>query len=93
MSNTTSLAMQRQCVEHLLAFAESRAGDMSASVIEGCRQAVLSLAWIERRQDLIKALDRMERHRPDLAEIFKEFPNAEIVDVRDMYFNGSGSDD
>jgi hypothetical protein len=85
--------MQRMCVEHLLAFAESQASEMSATVREGCRQAVLSLAWIERRAELIKALDRLERERPDLADVFRAWPDAQIVDVRDMYFNGSGVDD
>lgn len=93
MTDKRSLTYQRGCVEHLLAYVESQASDMSATVREGCRQAVLSLAWMERRQELLKSLDRLERERPELADIFKAFPGSEIVGVRDMFFNGSGVED
>lgn len=92
MTEKLSLAMQRQCVEHLLALAESQASGMSATVKEGCRQAALSLAWLERRQELMKSLDRLERERPDLVDLFNAFPGAQIADVR-PFFNGSGIDE
>jgi hypothetical protein len=41
----------------------------------------------------LRALDRLERERPDLVDLFREFPGAEIADVRAMYpsfNNGSG---
>jgi hypothetical protein len=93
MKTKLSPAYQRQCVEHLLAYVESQASDMSATVREGCRQAVLSLAWIERRQELLRALDHLERQRPDLVDLFRVFPEATISDVRekhDNFCNGSG---
>ena len=83
MTTKQSLAMQRQCVEHVVALAESQAGVVSASVREGCRQAALTLAWLERRQELMRALDRLERERPELVELLNAFRGSEIVDVRD----------
>ena len=84
-----SLAQQRQAVEHLLAlFMEA-----DSTITGAARQAVLTLAWLERRAELMRALDRLERERPDLVDLFREFPGAEIADVRDMYFNGSGAHD
>ncbi len=74
-----SLAMQRGAVEHMIAAAES-AGVTTAK--EAARQAVLTLAWLERRQELVRALDRLERERPDLIELFEAFPGSEIADVR-----------
>ena len=89
----TSLSFQRQCIEHLIALAATQA---SEGVLEGARHGVLALAWVERRQELLRALDRLERERPDLAELFQAFPGAEIVDVRPLFegfYNGSGHDD
>jgi hypothetical protein len=88
-----SLRMQIGAVEHMIAAAES-AGITTAR--EAARQAVLTLTWLERRAELIKALDRLERERPDLVDLFREFPGAQIADVRPMfpaYQNGSGVDD
>jgi hypothetical protein len=82
--------MQRGAVEHMIAAAES-AGITTA--LEPARQAVLTLAWLERRRELMKALDRLERERPDLVDLFREFPGAQIADVRPMFpdfSNGSG---
>jgi hypothetical protein len=86
-----SIAQQRQAVEHLLALFMQA----DSTITGAARQAVLTLAWLERRAELIKALDRLERERPDLVDLFKEFPGAEIADVRAMYpmfNNGSGHD-
>jgi hypothetical protein len=41
------------------------------------------LAWLERRSELMKALDRLERDRPELVELLNAFPGSEIVDVRE----------
>lgn len=90
MHPSSTLTFQRQCIEHLIARAQTQA---SEDVLEGARQAVRALAWVERRQELMKALDRLERERPDLVELFRVWPEARIVDVRDTYNNGSGIDD
>jgi hypothetical protein len=84
-----SLAQQRQAVEHLLALFMQA----DSTITGAARQAVLTLAWLERRAELMRALDRLERERPDLVDLFRAFPGAEIADVRAMYpmfNNGSG---
>jgi hypothetical protein len=85
-----SIAQQRQAVEHLIALTHE---DVSTSVVQAAQQGALTLAWLERRAELMRALDRLERERPDLVDLFREFPGAEIADVRSMfpaYSNGSG---
>ena len=87
-----SIAFQRQVVEHQAALAE-KGPNFGSGQAESLRQTALILAWLERRQELMKALDRLERERPDLVDLFREFPGAEIADVRAMYpmfNNGSG---
>lgn len=87
-----SIARQRQAIEHLIALAGNEVIDLH----EPARQGALVLAWLERRQELMRALDRLERERPDLIDLFREFPGAQIADVRPMfpaYSNGSGADD
>jgi chloramphenicol 3-O-phosphotransferase len=87
-----SLAQQRQAVEHLLAL-HNAAGRLDSTVIAAARQAVLTIAWLERHQELMRALDRLQRERPDLADLFREFPGAQIADVRPMFpdfNNGAG---
>jgi hypothetical protein len=91
MSEKRSLAVQRACVEHLIALHPKEA----SSILDGARQAALTLAWLERHQELMRALDRLQRERPDLADLFRAFPGAEIADVRSMYpmfKNGSGAE-
>jgi len=87
-----SIARQRQAIEHLIA----RAGKEQIDLHEPARQGALVLAWLERRQELMKALDRLERERPDLVDLLQKFPGAQIADVRPIYpafNNGSGADD
>ena len=83
-----SITQQRQALEHLIAL-----NTYNETVTLAATQGVLTLAWLERRAELMKALDRLERQRPDLVDLFREFPGAEIADVRAMYpmfNNGSG---
>jgi len=85
-----SIAQQRQAVEHLIALHHN---DEPTTVISAAKQLVLTAAWLESRAELLRALDRLERERPDLVDLFREFPGAEIADVRAMYpmfNNGSG---
>lgn len=88
-----SIALARQNIEHLIAMAESSKIVHPGSILEASRAGVLILAWLERRQELMRALDRLERERPDLADLFREFPGSQIADVRSMlpaFNNGSG---
>jgi hypothetical protein len=83
-----SINQARQAIEHVThAYADE------GTIVEAAREGVRILAWLERRQELMKALDRLERERPDLVDLFREFPGAQITDVRPMfpaYNNGSG---
>lgn len=85
---TVSIAQARQALEHVTAaYADE------GRVVEAAREGIRILAWLERRAELVKAVDALERQRPDLVDLFKEFPGAEIADVRSMYpsfNNGSG---
>jgi hypothetical protein len=87
-----SIAQQRQAIEHLIALQKD---DTPMSVASMAKQGALTLAWLERRQELMRALDRLERERPDLVDLFREFPGTEIADVRPMFpafNNGSGAE-
>jgi len=88
---TTSIALARQSIEHLIALYE-RDGPMK-NICDQAKHGALVLAWMERRQDLMKAVEHLDRQRPDLADLFRAFPGAEIVDVRDTFHNGSGATD
>ena len=84
MSNTRSLAFQRQCVEHLIHLHDGQPED---SILDGARQAALTLGWLERQGELLKMWDHLRRQRPDLYEIMQGilavFPGAKIEDVRE----------
>jgi hypothetical protein len=85
-----SIAQQRQAVEHLIALHRD---DTPMTVVAAAKQLVLFAAWLERRAELLRALDRLERERPDLVDLFREFPGSQIADVRSMFpdfSNGSG---
>lgn len=90
-----SLSYQRQTVEHIAALYDK--GDLQQrDRAVSLRQTAVVLAWLERRQELMRAIDRLERERPDLVDLFREFPGAQIADVRPMFpsfNNGSGADD
>ena len=78
-----SIAQSRQAVEHLIAMAESNKWLYPGSILDGAKQAALTLSWLERRAELMKALDRLERERPDLVDLFEAFPGSQIADVRE----------
>ena len=40
------------------------------------------LAWLERRQELIRAIEELERRAPYMADLLREFPNSRIETVR-----------
>lgn len=77
---TTPLSLQRQSIEHLIALAER--DDISDTILAAARSAALTLAWIERRQELISEVVRLDDAAPALALILKEFPGAKIVEVK-----------
>jgi hypothetical protein len=78
-----SIAQARQAIEHLIALYENEILPTGSTLLEPANYGALVLAWLERRQELIKALDRLERERPDLVDLFAAFPGATIADVRE----------
>ena len=70
--------MQRQAVEHLIALHD----DDASTVVQAARDACLTIGWIEKRQELIRAIDDLDKRSPALAEILLAFPGSSIADVR-----------
>jgi hypothetical protein len=83
--STPSLSMQRQSIEHLLGVLESQGkrtkNDRWREMIETARYGCRTLAWIERREELIKKLVALEEAEPLLAEIVRAFPHATLREV------------
>lgn len=82
MSNPRSLSFQRQCIEHLLALH----GNGDDTIVDGAKQAALTIGWLERQAELLKMFDALRRERPELframMNIAEVFPGARIEDVR-----------
>lgn len=82
MTEKRSLSFQRQCVEHLIALHR----DEDDSIIDGAKQAALTIGWIERREELIKMLEQLRKDNPELYNMFvyvtRAFPGASIADIR-----------
>lgn len=74
-----SLSFQRQCVEHFIALSR----DADDTVTEGAKQACLTLAWFEKRQELVRELIRLETAAPELAELLRQFPGAQLSAIRE----------
>jgi hypothetical protein len=83
--STPSLSMQRQSIEHLLGVLESQGkrtkSDRWQQMIETARHGCRSLAWFERREELIRKLIALEEAEPLLAEIVRAFPHATLREV------------
>jgi len=78
MSNP-SLSNQRRCVEHLIALHRRSVDD--DTILDGAKQAALTLAWLERRAELVKAIDALDKAAPELAALLLDMPMP-IADVR-----------
>lgn len=90
MKERPSLSMARQSVEHLIAQVGK---DASPTVIEAAKHAATVIGWLERHQELMRAVDELHRRAPYLAQMFREFPGAKIENVRsydDDYFDTLG---
>lgn len=80
-----TITQQREAVECLINAALERAPiplSAGSPIFEAAKKAVLTLAWIERRADLVKEVERLEREAPQLATLLREFPGAKISEVR-----------
>lgn len=84
MSERRSLAFMRQCVEHLIALHS----DEDDTILDGAKQAALTIGWIERREDLIKMLETLRTDDPQLYDLFvhltSSFPGVQLSAVRDI---------
>jgi hypothetical protein len=80
--STPSLSMQRQSIEHLLSVLESQGkrkkDDRWQQMIETARHGCRTLAWIERREDLIRKIHALHEAEPMLASILASFPDATL---------------
>lgn len=73
--NRHSLAVRRQAVEHLIALCANTA---SSTVIEAAQDAADFLKWAAKRETLLRDLDHLERHRPEVVAIMTEFPGSSV---------------
>lgn len=78
MSDKRSLSAQRQAVEHIIALCP----DAGETIIEAAKQACLSIAWIERRADLVREMARLDKAEPALAVLLSQIPDLKISDIR-----------
>lgn len=75
-----SLTAQREAVETLICLAEDN--DVRAGTVDDAKQAALTLAWLERKEALVRELVRIEREAPELARALVEWPGLKIAGVR-----------
>lgn len=82
MTEKRSLSFQRMCIEHLIALHS----DQDDTIIDGAKQAALTVGWIERREELIKMLEKLRTDNAELYNTFvflsRAFPGATIADIR-----------
>jgi hypothetical protein len=74
-----SLAMRRQAIEHLIALYRKECDDL---VLEAAEDAADFLRWAAKRETLLRDLDELERKRPEIIAVLKEFPGSDITDIR-----------
>lgn len=77
-----SLADQREAVEALIFLATQDNAQPHGAMVAVARQAVLTLAWLERKENLIRELDRIERDAPEISAALKQWPGLQITGVR-----------
>jgi len=75
-----ALPFQAACLTHVIALARPTAG---AGVIAGAEQALKTIQWMEQREGLLRQLIALDRESPALAAIFRVWPEAKIMGVRD----------
>lgn len=74
---TTSLAKQRQAIEHCLAMLQTYdriAPEILETAYAGCK----TLAWLGKRQHLARAMAELDKDAPAAALIAETFPDARV---------------
>jgi hypothetical protein len=84
-----SLALQRQAIENLLHILEQQGKTTKGNpqwlqMIETARHGCRTLAWIERREDLIRKIHALHEAEPTLAAVLASFPDATLRELEDV---------
>ena len=75
----STLSEQREALEECI---DASYGTVPPAKLELAKQGCLSMAWIERHAELVRALYKLQKDAPEMAKIFEAFPGAEISEVR-----------
>lgn len=78
MSAVLSLTAQREAVERCLAALDG-GPSVDRDTILAARKGVLTLAWFERRDELVRAVVKLDKAAPGLKAIFETFPGADLL--------------
>lgn len=83
----STLSEQREAIEECLSYLgtvlderESYSHINEALIL--AKAGCTSIAWIERRQELVRALYKLEQDAPEMAKLFEAFPGSEFAEVR-----------
>ena len=76
-----TLSEQRTAVEELLYHAKGRI-ESGGATEAAVRAAILTLAWIERRAELGREVDRLDKAAPEILAVLKEFPEARLTGAK-----------
>lgn len=83
MTERRSLSFQRQCVEHAVSSLDDGSDH---TIIDGLKQAALTIGWLERHGELLKMWDAMRRDNPELFIVMQQiatvFPGVRISEIR-----------
>ena len=71
-----SLAMRKQAIDHLIA--HGRSTGISETILEAAEDGADFLAWVVKREKLLRELERLERDRPGLCEALTAWPGADV---------------
>lgn len=78
MSDQYSITQSRMAIEHLIAL---QTEEPAGSVLDAAKHGCVVLAFLEKRQELMKALVELDRRAPALAMLLQEFPGAKIMRI------------
>lgn len=78
---THSLAMQVSAIRHVVNDFAARS-DPSDTILEAAMNGLKTLEFFNRRESLVREVDRLEKKHPELLAILTAFPGSEITDIR-----------
>lgn len=74
-------------IRHVIAYFAQSHGEED-TIVKKANYALYILEYISNYLGIVKAAISLEKKDPNLAKIFKAFPGAEIVDIRDKQERG-----